>query len=83
MISVLKNQDKIMVNCSNSEYITIQKVKEIVKTIKKIDKRNDLPCNITIKSIEEINFTLQGERFFNRIIKSRQLKNSRITLSYQ
>lgn len=83
MISVFRNHDNIVVNCSNGEYISIQKIKEIVKTIKKIDKSNNLPCNIIIKSVEEINFTLQGERFFNRIINSQRLINSRITLSYQ
>ena len=83
MISVYKNQEKIIVTCSTSEYITIQKIKEVVKTIKKIDKSNNLPCSIIIKSVEKINFTLKGELFFNRIIKSRLFINSRISISYQ
>lgn len=82
MISVLKNHDKIVVNCSNSEYITIQKVKEIVKTIKKIDRSNNSPSKIIITSFKDIRFTLQGERFYNRIVKSKMAVNSRISLNH-
>lgn len=83
MISVFKNEDSIIVRCTNCEYITIDKIKGIVKTIKKIDKTNNSPCNIVIKSIDDVRFTLNGERFFERISKSRLLATSRITLGFE
>jgi len=83
MISVFKNEDSIVVRCTNCEYITIDKIKGIVKTIKKIDKSNNSPCNIVIKSIDDVRFTLHGERFFERISNSRIFDNSRITVGYE
>ncbi|MBV6486025.1 MAG: hypothetical protein KFKLKKLM_02656 [Flavobacteriales bacterium] len=80
MISVLKNEESIVVRCSEGEYITIDKIKGIVKTIKKIDKSNNSPCNIIIKSISDVRFTLHGERFYERISNSHLFTNSRIRI---
>jgi hypothetical protein len=83
MISVFKNEDSIVVRCTNGEYINIDKIKGIVKTIKKIDKSNNSPCNIIIKSINDVRFTLNGERFYERISNSKILANSRITVGFE
>lgn len=83
MISVLKNEDAIIVRCSNGEYINVDKIKGIAKTIKKIDKSNNSPCNIIIKSINNVRFTLHGERFYERIFKAKFLNNSRITVGFE
>jgi hypothetical protein len=63
--------------------INIEKIKGIVKTIKKIDNSNDAPCRIIIKSMDRIQFSWNGERFFERIYKSIILANSRITVGYE
>lgn len=83
MISVLKHEESIVIRCSKSEYINIDKIKGIVKTIKRIDKSNDSPCTIVIKSLEEIRFTLHGEQFYNRLMKSNVLSTSRINYIYE
>lgn len=83
MISVSRNENEIVVRCSKDEYINIDKIKGIVKTIKKIDRSNVSPCRITIKSMNKIQFSWHGERFFERISKSRILANSRITIGYE
>ncbi len=82
MITVLKNNNEIIVRCTN-EFINIQKIKEVVKTIRKIDRSNNSPCRIIIKSLDGIRFTLQGERFFERISSLRSLKASRIKIGYE
>lgn len=80
MISVVKNEDEIVVRCSNGEYITIDKIKGIVKTIKKMDNSNDSPYRVIIKSVDKIQFSWGGERFFERIYKSIILTTSIVTL---
>jgi hypothetical protein len=82
MISVFRNENEIVVRCSN-ELINIEKIKGIVKTIKKIDKNNESPCKVIVKSMNKIQFSWHGERFFERISKSRILANSRITVGYE
>lgn len=83
MISVSKNESSIVVRCTNGEYINIDKIKGIIKTIKKINKSNESPCRVIIKSIDKIQFSWHGERFFERISKSGILTTSRVTLGYE
>lgn len=82
MISVIKNNNEIAVSCSSNEVITIDKIKGIVKTIKKIDNKIDSPCNVSIKSFKEINFTLHGELFFKRILNSNLMVSPRLKIQF-
>lgn len=83
MISVFRSEDEIVVRCSEGEYINVDKIKGIAKTIKKIDKSNNSPCKIIIKSINDVRFTLTGELYYHRIINSSILKTSRINIGYE
>ncbi len=73
MISVFKNTNEIIVRCTSSDMLNIEKIKGIIKTIKKIDSNNHQPCQIVIKEAHNILFTKTGEEFYNRILRKRSL----------
>lgn len=81
MISVLKNNNEIIVRCSKNELLSISQIKEIVKTIKRINQHSNHPCTIVVKSIKDVNFSARGKVFFSYI--ERGYMSNRIAFVYE
>ena len=82
MISIFKNTNEIIVRCTSSEMINVEKIKEVIKTIKRIDSNNQQPCQIVIKDIHNIQFTKTGEQFYNCILRRRIFDNGRTNICF-
>lgn len=68
MITVLKkNHDEILVLSSKNENVDIVKVKDVVNTIRRINNGQEGPLNIVVRSIENLNFTIDAKRYFDKI----------------
>jgi hypothetical protein len=83
MISVQKINDEVLVWCSKGEKIDAKKIKNIIATIKRIHRNINKPCNIVIKSVDDINFNLKGELFYNKLLKSKIIVGNKITINYE
>ena len=83
MISVIKNNDEVIVWCSKGEKMNILKIKSIAKTIKRIHRDSENPCKIIIRSMEDVQFNLSGEHFFERIISSSSFIKNEISVTQE
>lgn len=83
MISVFKNTNEIIVRCTSSDMLNIEKIKGIIKTIKKIDSNNQHPCQVIIKDVDNILFTKTGEQFYNRILRRRFFDGNRTNICFE
>lgn len=82
MVGVWKLESEIRIVTSDN-FIDTLTIKNIAKTIKKIDKTNNSPCKIVLKPLVEIRFTKRGELFFERVVKLINSSNSRVSISYE
>lgn len=83
MISVLKNNDEVIVWCSSGEQIDVKKIKSIASTIKRIHRNKREACKIVIRSADNVNFNLSGKMFYDKIKSSRLIVNNKISFNYE
>ena len=86
MISIYKNSEKIseiIVRCSSSEKLDTTKIKGIIQTINRIDKNNQVFCQIIIKEIDNVKFTKTGEEFYKRLNRRKILDSSRVSVFFE
>lgn len=83
MISVLKNNDEVIVWCSSGEQIDIKKIKSIANTIKRIHRNKREACKIVIRSVDNVNFNMSGKLFYDKIKTSGSIVNSNISFIYE
>jgi len=68
MITVLKKDNsEILVLSSKNENIDVGKIRTTYQTIKRINKGKTNPLNIVIRSLEDLQFTVDAKRLFDRI----------------
>ncbi len=82
MISVQKNNGEIIVRCSKSELLSVNKIKEIVQTIRRVNNDKSLPCTIILKSMKNFQFTEKGYVFYNKI-KQRYTSFSKVSFDLE
>jgi len=81
MIGVWGFEDKVKVICSG-EKVSVEMIKVIIGDIKRVAGQKGSSCCIEIKSFDTIKFTKRGEVFFEKLMKSKDLNNSKLAVNY-